>query len=214
MPTPFEDVTFLARTGKAITGVSGADITLPSSTTAQGLLNAGNITIDAQDATGSSVNMGNSLVAPFQVNVTGDLVATGFVGAPSIAIYSGVNAMSLTAPGLTGPRYITFPNYDGNVLVRNVSSGVVDLNAYNTIYYQLRNSAGTANYRIENPGAGFAQVSVDGPVIMWDAAGPASQAGAIPDPAGGGTVDTEARAAINDILAAIRSSTGIGIIAG
>lgn len=37
-----------------------------------------------------------------------------------------------------------------------------------------------------------------------------TQASAITDPAGGGTVDTEARAAINDILAALR---GVGIIA-
>jgi hypothetical protein len=42
----------------------------------------------------------------------------------------------------------------------------------------------------------------------------APQASAIPDASGGATVDTEARAAINALLAALRATTGVGLIAG
>lgn len=48
---------------------------------------------------------------------------------------------------------------------------------------------------------------------FYDATG-VVQAASVADPAGGATVDAEARTAINSILAALRTTTGVGLIAG
>ena len=132
MATPIEDITFLARTARGLKGVSGGDITLPSSTTAEGLDKAGSITIDAHAGTDTNVDVVNTGAGDVTLRVFGDLSATATV-TDDLTVSNGITFKN--DPGVSkgvidgtfsATRTFNFPNFDGNVVVTsttNVNTG-------------------------------------------------------------------------------------------
>lgn len=128
MSTPFAEVTFLARTGKALEGISGADITLPASTTAQGLYKVGNIDIDANGAGATTVDVHNSGLGVANLNVDGNVDAGGSVRGNALISLNTVRVAGGTAfvIDLTGAptadRVQTLPDHAGNVVVTSTTA--------------------------------------------------------------------------------------------
>jgi len=132
MATPIEDITFLARTARGLKGVSGGDITLPSSTTAEGLDKAGNITIDAHAGTDTNVDVTNTGAGGVTLRVFGDVAASAIL-TDDLTVSNGIAFKD--DPGVSkgvidgtfsATRTFNFPNFDGNVVVTsttNVNAG-------------------------------------------------------------------------------------------
>lgn len=124
------------------------------------------------------------------------LSVTGSIWASIIADTSG-NAV-LACPGApSAVNYITVTNAATGNAVELSASGddaavSADFAPKGTGNLTLRSGGGTARIAINNTGIGF------------NAAAPTAQSGAIADAAGGATVDAEARAALNTLLAYLR----------
>lgn len=78
--------------------------------------------------------------------------------------------------------------------------------------------AGNTTLTLQNSLGGVANLSIDGGLTVAGALSffgttARAQLAAIADPTGGGTVDTQARAAIVDILTRLRPTAGYGLIA-
>lgn len=111
---------------------------------------------------------------------------------------------NLTDLGTTGARFRTL--YLGTSIV-NTASLTID----------LRNSVDTT-LTLSNSLAGVANLAIDGGLTVAGALSffgttARTQLAAIADPTGGGTVDTQARTAIVDILTRMRAAAGYGLIA-
>jgi hypothetical protein len=216
MPTPFEDVTFLARAGKALTGISGADITLPASTTAEGLSKNGNIDIDAQDAVASSVDMGNTAGPGFTLNVHGsevidnnltvtvDASIKGYAYCNSlVAKYNAVTGFGFLFDGApTAPRTVTLPDADGTVILQDGSGNATVSHWIVCDTPFMRGATGTDNMRFKCSG-----VSGSHAVTIPSKSGTmavGTTAAAIADLVVGVATVDDCAAAINSILAVLR----------
>jgi len=216
MTTPFEDVTFLARTGKALTGISGADITLPASTTAQGLLKVGNIDIDAHDAVASSVDMGNTAGSGFTLNVHGsevidnnltvtvDASIKGYAYCNSlVAKYNAVTGFGFLFDGApTARRTVTLPDADGTVILQDGSGDAAVSRWIICDTPFMRGATGTDNMRFNTSG-----VSGSHAVTIPSKSGTmavGTTAAAIADLVVGVATVDDCAAAINSILAVLR----------
>lgn len=111
----------------------------------------------------------------------------------------------------------------GGVMELTATSVAVQIDlALSSVNPAILATAGNATITITPNGTGAVQlrggdssvkvsVGTDGFALYGGARVP--RAAAIPDPTGGGTVDTECRAAVAALLAAVRSGTGINLIA-
>ena len=120
--------------------VRGVDIAFPTSATAEGLDKDGNITIDARDATASSVDMGNTAGPGFTLNVNGSAVINNLT-VPADASFKGyAYCNSLVAKYIagsgygflfdgtpTGARTITLPDKSGTMAVGAPVAAIADL---------------------------------------------------------------------------------------
>lgn len=155
--------------------VSGASITLPTAATAQGLLNNGDISIDANSASATSVNIGNGGGGACHVVTTGDMTATVSVAAPTIGLIHGVTSVGLRAPSATAARLQDFPDTDGEVLVRNAAGTVVTNTSHATLSFNLPRDGANSTFSVRNDGTGVCDIAADGSVVAWGVAPPATQ---------------------------------------
>lgn len=214
MPTPFKDVTFLARAGKALTGISGADITLPASTTAEGLSKNGNITIDAIGVGTTTVAVGNSGAGVANLTVDGDVVPTGNVNASgSVRGNAVISLNSVKIGGGTGfaidlsgtptaDRTVTMPDANGTVVLQD-GSGDATVSRWiicDTPF--MRGATGTDNMRFNTSGvSGSHAVTIPSKSGTMAVGTPAA---AIADLVVGVATVDDCAAAINSILAVLR----------
>lgn len=146
--------------------VRGVDIAFPTSPTAEGLDKAGNITIDARDATASSVDMGNTAGPGFTLNVNGSAVIDnnltvsvdaslkGYAYCNSlVAKHIAVSGYGFLFDGTpTGARTITLPDASGTVILQN---GYGDATVSRWIVCDtplMRGATGTDNMRFNCSG--------------------------------------------------------------
>ena len=208
MPTPFKDVTFLARTGKALTGISGADITLPSSTTAEGLDKAGNITIDAHAGTDTNVDVVNTGAGDVTLRVFGGFSATATV-TDDLTVSNGVTFKN--DPGVskgvidgtfTATRTFTFPDANGTVVLQDGSGDATVTRWIICDTPFMRGATGTDNMRFNCSGvSGSRAVTIPSKSGTMAVGTPAA---AIADLVVGVATVDDCAAAINSILAVLR----------
>jgi len=220
------------------TWVPGSSVTLPTATTAEGLDKAGSITIDAHAGSATSVDVGNSGAGSVTLHVLGselvddNLTVTGDAILKSTTYTTGLvlnysavgpRGLSLYCPVST-TRTQNLPDADGDILVRNSASGVIDLNAYAIATFQLTRNGANCTFAFENAGTSKANVTSTGAMAQWGATPAASQPGAITDLtptaviAGADTVNAltllsalnDLQNDMNSVLAALRSA---GVIA-
>lgn len=186
MATPIEDITFLARTGRSLTGISGADITLPASVTAEGLSKNGNISIDALGGTTRTLLIGNSTPGQVcDVSCDGHAEFASYVAGLGIISYLGDVTVrrnpgtgfggSLTGT-FTAARTLTLPDFDGNVVVTSTTnvntgrimvSGNVHLQDNGSTQAIQLTGAPTSNRAVTFPDA-------SGTVVLQDGSGDAT----------------------------------------
>lgn len=208
MPTPFKDVTFLARTARGLKGVSGGDITLPSSTTAEGLDKAGNITIDAHAGTDTNVDVVNTGAGDVTLRVFGGFSATATV-TDDLTVSNGVTFKN--DPGVskgvidgtfTATRTFTFPDANGTVVLQDGSGDATVTRWIICDTPFMRGATGTDNMRFNTSG-----VSGSHAVTIPSKSGTmavGTTAAAIADLVVGVATVDDCAAAINSILAVLR----------
>ena len=127
----------------------------------------------------------------FQVDVSEDIVT---VGSP------GITNAKLAVKNDTAETYLfNFMNSAGNSQVRSTNAGNLT-----EIFYGVKLKGSGGSTEIDG------DLNHDGSNVGLYGVAPAGQASKISDPSGGGTVDAEARTAINSIIDALE---GIGISA-
>ena len=208
MPTPIEDITFLARTARGLKGVSGGDITLPSSTTAEGLDKAGNITIDAHAGTDTNVDVVNTGAGDVTLRVFGGFSATATV-TDDLTVSNGVTFKN--DPGVskgvidgtfTATRTFTFPDANGTVVLQDGSGDATVTRWIICDTPFMRGATGTDNMRFNTSG-----VSGSHAVTIPSKSGTmavGTTAAAIADLVVGVATVNDCAAAINSILAVLR----------
>ena len=215
MPTPIEDITFLARTARGLKGVSGGDITLPSSTTAEGLDKAGDITIDAHGVGTTSVEAGNSGGGSFAfhvlgalntetITVNGNATLKGSTTAIGLTVkYNAVGGQGFTFDGTpTAARTITIPDANGTVVLQDGSGDATVTRWIICDTPFMRGATGTDNMRFNTSG-----VSGSHAVTIPSKSGTmavGTTAAAIADLVVGVATVDDCAAAINSILAVLR----------
>lgn len=208
MPTPIEDITFLARTARGLKGVSGGDITLPSSTTAEGLDKAGNITIDAHAGTDTNVDVVNTGAGDVTLRVFGDFSATATV-TDDLTVSNGVTFKN--DPGVskgvidgtfTATRTFTFPDANGTVVLQDGSGDATVTRWIICDTPFMRGATGTDNMRFNTSGvSGSHAVTIPSKSGTMAVGTPAA---AIADLVVGVATVDDCAAAINSILAVLR----------
>ena len=195
--------------------VRGTDITFGSAT-AQGLLKVGNITIDAEDPTASSVDMGNTAGPGFTANVHGDCVIDnnltvevdaslkGYAFCNSlVAKYDAISGDGFLFDGApTAARTITLPDASGTAVLQDVS-GDINVTRYvicDTPY--MRGATGADNMRFKTSLVTGSRVVVIPSKSGTMAVG--TTAPAIPDLVVGVATVNDCATAINAILAVLR----------
>lgn len=134
---------------------------------------------------GGAVSMGSTLVVTTSVRTPLILDANGNESLGITATASAVNYIAVTNSATGTSVALGATGDDAAVSFDVAPKGTGSLT--------LRSGGGTARVAINNTGIGF------------NAAAPVAQSAAIPDAAGGATVDAEARAALNTLLAYLRT---------
>lgn len=143
-----------------------------------------------------------AVTAASTLNVTGVATFTANPRMSSVADTNGNESIGIAATA-SAVNYVQVTNSATGQSVAVAANGDdaavgFDVAPKGTGALTLRSGAGTANIQINNTGLGFFNTA------------PAAQPAAVADAAGGVTVDTEARAALNALLERLRT---IGIIA-
>jgi hypothetical protein len=195
--------------------VRGVDIAFPTSPTAEGLDKDGNITIDARDATASSVDMGNTAGPGFTLNVNGSAVINnltvpadasfkGYAYCNSlVAKYIAVSGHGFLFDGTpTGARTITLPDANGTVVLED---GLGNATVTNWIVCNtplMRGATNTDDMRFNTSGVSGSH-AVDIPSKSGTMA-VGTPVAAIPDLVVGVATVNDCATAINAMLAAMR----------
>lgn len=167
--------------GTAANGI-GAGLLLRAESAAGTLRSAGAVDAIHTDATdGAEVS-----VLVLRAARAGTLLEAARFAAPA----SAVNSLYVTGSA-TGQPIEVYPQ-------GNDANTILALSGKGTSAVQLRAGNGTVRVAVDNTGLGFFGAS------------PAAQPTAVADASGGATVDTEARAALNALLARLRT---LGLIA-
>lgn len=196
--------------------VRGVDIAFPTSPTAEGLDKAGNITIDARDATASSVDMGNTAGPGFTLNVNGsavidnNLTVSANASLKGYAYCNSLVAKHIAVSGYgflfdgtpTGARTITLPDANGTVVLEDGLGNATVTNFLVCNTPLMRGATGTDSMRFNTSGvSGSHAVTVPSKSGTMAVGAPVA---AIADLVVGVATVDDCATAINSILAAMR----------